>query len=168
MSWLAVVLRKALRLPGELTICLRSTWRGSVPDDRKNFRHRNTFEQEGVGPALRGGVAIDVPVHGGQQDNPRLREFGFDASRCLQTASVRQIDVHQDNLRLEVSGNANSPFTIRCFGNQGQVLVLLQEVPHEPPKSLVCISDQDLPRFSAGLLRTESKCSPVAHGSAHT
>ena len=136
-----------------------------MPDDRKNFRHGNTFEQESVGPATLGSVAIGVPVHGRQQDNSRLREFGFDASRCLQTASVGQIDVHQDNLRLEVSGNANGPFTVCCFGNQRQVLVSLQEVPDEPPKSLVCISDQDLPRSSAGLLRTESKCSPVPHGS---
>ncbi len=133
-------------------ISRHSLGRFPPPDGREKLRDLRGFEQKGVGTVLRCSLAVGFPLENRQHDDLRPRQAGLDALGRIEGIGAAEIDIHQDDIGLELVGNADNLFPIDGFADHVQVWLSFQDAPDVPAESLLRICDQD-PHGVPGLRR---------------
>jgi len=133
-------------------ISRRSLAPSPPPDDREKLRDLLCFEQEGVGTVLRCSLAVDFPLESRQHDDLRPRQASLDPLGRIEGIRAAEIDIHQDDIGLELVGNPDNLFPIGGFADHVQIRLSLQDAPEVPAESLLRICDQD-PHGIPGLRR---------------
>jgi len=108
----------------------------SLPsDNRKKLGDLGAFGQEGVSTALGCRFAIGFPIDDGHHDDLGLRHVGLDMQGGV---GAVQVDVHQDDIGLELPGQPDNLFRICRLAGHLQISYALQEdTPVRPPARLL-------------------------------